>query len=163
MSVIDQLNKLFSKKSKSSEPVMEVSLQDLSVEPSIEPDRAMEFSESVNIGMEATTAATESEMLRLPLLGQRTTAQHQRLLAVTLGVGLVLLAGVTLYALRQADKVAQQATATGQSLTQSQRLAKSVSQALVGVAQAFPDVKESSEVQRVKTRRGGTQGQHTQA
>jgi len=146
MSVIDQLNKLFSKKSKSSEPVMEVSLQDLSVEPSIEPDRAMEFSESVNIGMEATTAATESEMLRLPLLGQRTTAQHQRLLAVTLGVGLVLLAGVTLYALRQADKVAQQATATGQSLTQSQRLAKSVSQALVGVAQAFPDVKESSEV-----------------
>ena len=146
MSVIDQLNKLFSKKSKSSEPVMEVSLQDATVDPTIEPDRAMEFSESVNIGMESTAVATEGELLRLPVLGQRTTAQHQRLLAVTLGVGLLLLAGVTLYALRQADKVGQQAAATGQSLTQSQRLAKSVSQALVGVAQAFPDVKESSEV-----------------
>jgi twitching motility protein PilJ len=35
---------------------------------------------------------------------------------------------------------------TGQSLMQSQRLAKSVSQALVGSAQAFPDVKESADV-----------------
>ncbi|MDP3825924.1 MAG: methyl-accepting chemotaxis protein, partial [Polaromonas sp.] len=49
--------------------------------------------------------------------------------------------------------VAQQVAATGQSLMQSQRLAKSVSQALVGSAQAFPDVRESSDV-LAKTVRG---------
>jgi hypothetical protein len=42
---------------------------------------------------------------------------------------------------------------TGQSLMQSQRLAKSVSQALVGSPQAFPDVRESSDV-LAKTVRG---------
>jgi twitching motility protein PilJ len=51
-----------------------------------------------------------------------------------------------MYALGRADATAQQLGATGQSLMQSQRLAKSVSQALVGVAQAFPDVAESSSV-----------------
>jgi len=47
------------------------------------------------------------------------------------------------YALNQSDKVAQQLGATGQALMQSQRLAKSVSQAVVGSAQAFPDVSDS--------------------
>jgi twitching motility protein PilJ len=47
---------------------------------------------------------------------------------------------------RESDRVAQQVAGTGQSLMQSQRLAKSVSQALIGSPQAFPDVKESSEV-----------------
>ena len=55
--------------------------------------------------------------------------------------------------MNQADKVAQQVAATGQSLMQSQRLAKSVSQALVGSPQAFPDVKESADV-LAKTVRG---------
>src|SRR5206468_1027209 len=36
--------------------------------------------------------------------------------------------------------------ASGQALMQSQRLAKSVSQALVGAASAFPEVKDSTEV-----------------
>jgi hypothetical protein len=44
----------------------------------------------------------------------------------------MLTGGDLLFALNQADKVAQQVAATGQSLMQSQRLAKSVSQALVG-------------------------------
>ena len=39
-----------------------------------------------------------------------------------------------------------QVGATGQALMQSQRLAKSVSQALIGSAAAFPEVKESAEV-----------------
>ena len=45
----------------------------------------------------------------------------------------------------QSDRVAQQLGATGQSLMQSQRLAKSVSQAVVGsAARPFPDVSESA-------------------
>ncbi|MFI5444661.1 methyl-accepting chemotaxis protein [Polaromonas sp. UC242_47] len=78
---------------------------------------------------------------------------HQRILVLLLGVAVAVLASVTFVALNQADQVAQQVAATGQSLMQSQRLAKSVSQALVGSAQAFPDVKESSDV-LAKTVRG---------
>ena len=87
------------------------------------------------------------------MLGTRSIVQHQRILAVLLGTALVILTGVTFVALNQADKVAQQVAATGQALMQSQRLAKSVSQALVGSPQAFPDVRESAGV-LAKTVRG---------
>ncbi len=50
------------------------------------------------------------------------------------------------WALRQADGSAQQLAATGQALMQSQRLAKSVSQALTGAASSFVDVQDSSGV-----------------
>ncbi|RZI98842.1 MAG: methyl-accepting chemotaxis protein, partial [Haliea sp.] len=56
-------------------------------------------------------------------------------------------------AILRADRLAQQVASTGQALMQSQRLAKSVSQALVGSAQAFPDVRESADV-LAKTVRG---------
>ncbi len=91
-------------------------------------------------------AVLNPELLALPILGRRTIAQHQRILLILLGVSVLVLAVVAYRALTQADTVAQQVAATGQSLMQSQRLAKSVSQALVGSAQAFPDVRESSDV-----------------
>ncbi len=83
------------------------------------------------------------DLLSLPLLGRRTLGQHQRILVVLLASAVLVLGVVTFLALSQADRVAQQVAATGQSLMQSQRLAKSVSQALVGSAQAFPDVWKS--------------------
>ncbi len=94
-----------------------------------------------------------SDLLSLPVLGHRTIAQHQRILLGLLGLSVLVLAVLAYRALNQADTVAQQVVATGQSLMQSQRLAKSVSQALVGSAAAFPDVKESSDVM-AKTVRG---------
>ena len=87
----------------------------------------------------------DGELLTLPVLGRRPIAQHQRILVTALAVAVVVLGVVTLLALNQAHKVAQQVAATGQSLMQSQRLAKSVSQALVGSVQAFPDVRESAD------------------
>ncbi len=89
---------------------------------------------------------TRADLITLPLLGQSTPARHQRRLLMLLALGVVVLALVAGWVLQQADRVAQQLTATGQSLMQSQRLAKSVSQALVGSPQAFPDVVESSGV-----------------
>ena len=89
---------------------------------------------------------SEADLLSIPVLGKKTVVQHQRTLAALLALALLLLAFATFWALSQADKVTQQLSATGQALMQSQRLAKSVSQAMVGSAQAFPDVKESSEV-----------------
>ena len=59
-------------------------------------------------------------------------------------VGLVL--GALLALQRRQPQRRRRSAATGQALMQSQRLAKSVSQALVGSAQAFPEVRESAEV-----------------
>jgi twitching motility protein PilJ len=101
-------------------------------------------------------AAAPSEragMITLPLLGQKTISQHQRVLAVMLGLSLLLLGVATLVGLNQSRQAAQQLSATGQSLMQSQRLAKSMSQALVGDVKAFPDVAQSSQV-LVKSVRG---------
>ena len=99
----------------------------------------------------------DEDLVSLPLLGRATTAVHQRRLLMLLGVGLVVLALIVGWVLQQANRSAQQLTATGQSLMQSQRLAKSVSQALVGSPQAFPDVVESSGVlaRNVRALNGG--------
>src|SRR5574343_622641 len=95
---------------------------------------------------ELPSADSDAELIALPVLGQATVAAHQRRLLMLLALGVVVLAVIAGWVLRQSDRSAQQLAATGQSLMQSQRLAKSVSQALVGSPQAFPDVVESSGV-----------------
>jgi twitching motility protein PilJ len=82
----------------------------------------------------------------LPLIGHLGIGDQQRLLGVVLGLGLLGLVAVTALSLNSANEGARQVAASGEVLTQSQRLAKSVSQALVGSADAFPEVKDSSTV-----------------
>ena len=82
----------------------------------------------------------------LPLIGARPVAAQQRILSYTIGAGLLVLLGTAGWSLHAANQNAVQVGATGQALMQSQRLAKSVSQALIGSPQAFPEVKESTEV-----------------
>ncbi len=164
MSVVDQLKNLFSKKPSESELESRLSLgipDDTTNQGAVETvqdDRtaAPQASPAPAAEPAVAVAADEEDLgdnIRVPGLGARPVAQHQRILFVSLGFSLLLLALGTFYALGQSDKVAQQLSATGQSLMQSQRLAKSVSQALVGSAQAFPDVAESSDV-LAKTTRG---------
>ncbi len=156
MSELNLFQKLFSRKTVSSD--------DASPQPNFEPTYAgadSTFPGSTNASIQdlKPAAAVESaalkaggsyasgaDLLSIPVLGKRTVVGHQRILAALLGLALVILALVTFFALTQADKVSQQLSATGQALMQSQRLAKSVSQAIVGTPQAFPDVKESSDV-----------------
>jgi twitching motility protein PilJ len=76
----------------------------------------------------------------------RTLEQRLRGLSVALAVALTVLTVTAVVSLRQADQVAQQVAGTGQALMQSQRLAKAVSQALVGDPQSFLDVRESADV-----------------
>ncbi|WP_367067712.1 methyl-accepting chemotaxis protein [Oryzisolibacter sp. LB2S] len=90
--------------------------------------------------------AADAERVTLPLLGTAPAAVHQRRLFIMVAVGLVVLALLTGWALQQSRRTALQLTATGQSLMQSQRLAKSVTQALSGQPQAFAEVKESADV-----------------
>ena len=148
MFVVDQLKKLVMKPAHESELDITLDLmegekaqggadnQASQMEPRLAPDS----------GQVDGSAVLDDDLISLPVLGRKTVVQHQRMLSIMLAVALVLLAIVTLYALSKANRGAQQLGATGQSLMQSQRLAKSVSQALVGGAQAFPDIVESAGV-----------------
>jgi twitching motility protein PilJ len=153
MSVVDQLKNLFSKTPSESELDSRLSLAmpDATIDPAsaetVQDSRNMPLqtpSTSPKVATEPTVE--EGDLISVPVLGRRTVVEHQRLLSLLLAGALVVLAGVTFVALNQSDKVAQQLGATGQSLMQSQRLAKSVSQAVVGSAEAFPDVAESAGV-----------------
>ena len=89
----------------------------------------------------------------LPFIGAKPVATQQRILITMVVVGLIGLIAMTLWSLLSANRGAAQVAASGQALMQSQRLAKSVSQALIGSAQAFPEVRESADV-LVKNVRG---------
>ncbi len=173
MSVVDQLKNLFAKKpaesAAESSGTLSLGMPDASLDPLMATG-----------GMEATAGAVaadpdslaqddsiaplpgteDAELLSVPLLGRRSIVQHQRILFALLVLALIVLGSVAVISVRQADTVAQQVAGTGQSLMQSQRLAKSVSQALVGSPQAFPDVKESADV-LAKTVRGLQAGDDT--
>jgi twitching motility protein PilJ len=105
---------------------------------------APEFAESrMHAG---TVAAAAAGVTALPLIGSRSLPEQQRILGWTIGLGALVLAASVFLALRSAGQNAAQVGATGQALMQSQRLAKAVSQAMIGSAQAFPEVKESATV-----------------
>ena len=79
----------------------------------------------------------------LPLVGSWPIARQQRAMFMLFLVGLaglIISAGAAIVA---SNRSASQVGAAGQATTQSQRLAKSVSQALVGNAAAFTEVKDS--------------------
>ena len=176
MSVIETIQKLFKTRSVQPEDSMDMASLGAPADPlatgAMNEDslRASALSQQSGSSAEAAFAASRvampeeggvvenPDLLKLPLLGRRTIGQHQRILVTALALAVAVLGTVTFLALSQADKVAQQVAATGQSLMQSQRLAKSVSQALVGSAQAFPDVHESSDV-LAKTVRGLKSGE----
>ena len=82
----------------------------------------------------------------LPLIGAWPIERQQRTLFGLAGVGLAGLILVAAYALTTSNRTSTQVTATAQAQTQGQRLAKSVSQALLGNAQAFPEMRESVDV-----------------
>ncbi|MEO6031158.1 MAG: methyl-accepting chemotaxis protein [Burkholderiaceae bacterium] len=108
------------------------------------PSEMADFSETrVPDGEDAIPVAAGTG---LPLIGHRPPAEQQRIFAFMVGIGLIGLILMTVLSLLAADRGAAQVGASGQALMQSQRLAKAVSQALVGSPQAFPEMRESVEV-----------------
>ena len=160
MSVVNQFGKLFNRKPEEPDTGLGADMVDNSQNVLVTgPMEASALRESYQtdamhsvqgdpdgVSSELSTTDADEDLISLPLLGSNTAAGHQRNLLALLAIGVVLLALIAGWVLRQADRSAQQLAATGQSLMQSQRLAKSVSQALVGSPQAFPDVVESSGV-----------------
>jgi len=88
----------------------------------------------------------------LPLIGDQPVVTQQRILGGVVLLGLLLLVLATVLALASASRNAVQVGATGQALMQSQRLAKAVSQAVVGHAAAFAEVKEAVGVMAANSR-----------
>ena len=164
MSIADQFKNLFSSKtpeppSSEQESRLSLATPDLSVDPAHLDTVGNTSDPMQREERQANPQSTHSARLEpgpadgdltdtvnLPLLGRKTVVAHQRNLTIWLILALLALALLTVYALTQANRTAKQLGATGQSLMQSQRLAKSASLALVGNQIAFPDVADSSTV-----------------
>ena len=156
MSLVAQLKNVFSPKTPEVEQDSRLSLAmpDATFDSSIS-DAAQNRAEVPPLTarpdspFDGDTSPAEGESLdviTLAPLGRNTVTQHQRTLLILLGLALLVLVVTFYLALRQANEVAQQLSATGQALMQSQRLAKTTSQAMVGGQQAFPDVADSAGV-----------------
>ncbi|MFT3664695.1 methyl-accepting chemotaxis protein [Piscinibacter sp.] len=107
------------------------------------PSEYAELAESRGASGPETLAAAAGG---LPVIGGRPVGEQQRILGGLVLLGVIGVIATTILSLSSASKGSAQVGATGQALMQSQRLAKSVSQALIGSPQAFPEVKESSDV-----------------
>lgn len=123
-------------------PTIQQGVADSSIITEAAPSEMAEFSETRIQGGEAANEVGSG----LPLIGHRPVADQQKILTAIVAVGLAGLVAMTAFSLNSASKGAAQVGASGQALMQSQRLAKSVSQALIGSPQAFPEVRESTEV-----------------
>src|SRR3954470_13920327 len=148
MSAVFSLKNLFGKKHpEEADPSVTQELSLGAPDPTTAAIEAGSTQNDTTIGDDSITEEVDqAELISVPLLGRRTASTHQRVLFILLSASLFALGSVAFLAVRQADTIAQQVAGTGNSLMQSQRLAKSVSQALIGSPQAFPDVKESATV-----------------
>ncbi len=104
-----------------------------------------EFSDSRMLG-DGDMAQAAAFSSGLPIIGAWPLARQQRAMITVFVAGLLGLLLVTAFSLVSSSRGSGQVGAVGQASTQSQRLAKSVSQALVGNAAAFAEVKESAGV-----------------
>ena len=148
MAMLDRFQGLFKKNGADEPDLSQASSQAFAelAAARLAPDASdAQFTESRMQG-EDSQLADESGAVTVPLLGRKPADQHRRLLSMLLGMSVLVLAGVIFYVLSQTNKASQQLAASGQALMQSQRLAKSVSQALVGSDAAFPEVKDSADV-----------------
>ena len=82
----------------------------------------------------------------MPIFGTGSVNSHQRKLLVILAISGMALVASFGWVLRENDRAAQQVAATGQALMQAQRVAKSGTQALLGVPHAFIELKNSVQV-----------------
>ncbi len=104
-------------------------------------EAAGDFTETRLPGNDAGSVAASG----LPLIGGLPLAQQRRVLSFAVVGGVVALLLGAYLAISAANRSAAQVGAGGQAQMQAQRLAKSVTQALVGSVPAFPEVRESAE------------------
>ncbi|HMN19802.1 MAG TPA: methyl-accepting chemotaxis protein [Ottowia sp.] len=147
MALIGSFSTRFNKQEASSAPVERddtQSLESLGAEPGYESSVDSDPAYAVS-GDPVIDVVSDDGAFEVPGLGARPAASHQRLFSTVLALALLALVVVVYWTISGADRAAQQVAATGQALMQSQRLAKSVSQALLGSRSAFAEVKDSAD------------------
>lgn len=142
MSLVQQISSIFRRKNSDKDEGVEVVGADDATQQTLTADTLQSVQDT---GL-MDDLLVEQGTIDVPLMGPAPAATHQRRLLTMLAFGVVLLALVAGWVLQQADRSAKQLAATGQSLMQSQRLAKSVTQALLGKDQAFTELKDSATV-----------------
>jgi twitching motility protein PilJ len=149
MAMLDRIQGMFRKNGADDPDLSDLSEQDMAriaAERLASARKDGDFIES-RMGLSVSPESeVELGVLSLPVLGRRSAEQHRRTLGTLLLFAVVLLAAVVFFVLNKTEKVGQQVAASGQALMQSQRLAKSVSQALIGSPSAFVEVKDSVDV-----------------
>lgn len=142
MSFVQRVSKFFRRKPEGQDEMTVVQQQEATAQQMSAEDAwpSVQYTDVLD------DAPVEQSEIHLPLLGPAPAATHQRRLLTMLALGVILLALVAGWVLQQADRSAKQLAATGQSLMQSQRLAKSVTQALLGKEPAFPELQDSASV-----------------
>ena len=152
MAVLDRIQGVFSKaQPHDSAELGQAADQELAqmAAASLAPQRDLQGGDSrlgLPVEFGASEVADDGDLVAVPLLGRRTAVQHRSILGILLVIALIVLAMSIFFALRETEKTGRQVAASGQALMQSQRLAKSVSQALVGSEAAFPEVRDSSAI-----------------
>ncbi len=96
--------------------------------------------------VESVVQDAASALISVPGLGRRSVRVQRRLLTIMLMLSAIVLIPAVTYRLISLDAQGQQLEAVGQALLHSQRLATSLSQALVGNSQAFVDLADSSKI-----------------
>lgn len=142
MSLVQQISSIFRRKNSDKDEGVEVVGADDATQQTLTADTLQSVQDT---GL-MDGLLVEQGTIDVPLMGPAPAATHQRRLLTMLALGVVLLALLAGWVLQQADRSAKQLAATGQSLMQSQRLAKSVTQALLGKDQAFTELKDSATV-----------------
>ncbi len=89
------------------------------------------------------TAAEELDYMELPFIGRHPVTTLRNVATVVMAVSAVAFIALSALTITRSNNGSAQIAATGEALMQSQRLAKSVSQAMVGDAQGIKDVDDS--------------------
>lgn len=116
--------------------------QDSIISEAVPSELATDYTES-RMAADGGAAAAASG---LPFIGHWPAARQQRLLVALFAAGIAGLVITGIGSVVSSNRSAAQVGAAGVASTQSQRLAKSVSQALVGSQAAFPELKESADL-----------------
>jgi twitching motility protein PilJ len=161
MSVADQFKNLFNKKPASAAADVSAREQDANATLAMRAGQTLQAPLDASSAEESRLLLGEDSSLQfgggdekvfLPGFGRAPVRQHQQVLTIALVFFLIVLGAFAAYSVFTANQATTQVSAAGNALTQSQRLAKSVSQALLGSAQAFPEVRESADVMAANMR-----------
>jgi len=108
--------------------------------------RSLKLGPTPNENLDSGVQDISLSIVAVPGLGRRSIRAQRRLLTAILVLSSVFLVPAVTYKIISLDTQAQQQEAVGQALLHSQRLATSVSQALVGNPQAFEDLADSAKI-----------------